>query len=687
MNYFLIFLICIVAISSFDAFGENVQVGVIKFENFEMLYMISDGTVTKIVPNNQIDGFDIHYRANSDDSFLELIIPTHIFQSSIFEILDDFDYETETESFGLSSYGDNFLSHVTYIYKGSGFTQIGLIKDQYLDQYSQIIKITSVQDFENDMYKRAEQSKNTENSIKYGKTAIENFFLGDGNEEKIFQDLNKSIQADPENIGSWDLKMDFLIFSERYTEAFSFAEEFENKFGYDGLLEKKAKIMLLTGNANFAVDVYETILNQTRDIYRLNEFVQILVENNEIEKAKSLIYDFHNKNSKYYDENDIGIVFSNAWLDWDAITYFNRMLEKDPKNFESLVYIANSYNFLGDFEKSNYYAKLALEEEPTNEYLFALIGDNYYYQDKTSESIIPFLTAIELNPDYEYAYESLGYSYLALNNNDKAIEYFNKVQEMNPTYADYYYGKSLALSQEGNFKEAQNELLKAIELEPYNDEYFVEISRIMFNQKKLAESMDYALIAIKVNPHNASAYDMLGKIYLENKNYPKALESFEASLQLFPDDEEIISLKNFAQEKISSGSMETTKITNNSQNGGGCLIATATFDSELAPQVQKLREIRDSKFLSTESGSQFMESFNSFYYSFSPIIADYERENPIFKEIVKIGITPLLSTLSLMDYADTESEVLGIGISLIILNAMMYVGLPVFGIMIARKRF
>ena len=121
--------------------------------------------------------------------------------------------------------------------------------------------------------------------------------------------------------------------------------------------------------------------------------------------------------------------------------------------------------------------------------------------------------------------------------------------------------------------------------------------------------------------------------------------------------------------------------------GGGCLIATAAFDSELAPQVQKLREIRDSKLLYTESGTQFMESFNSFYYSFSPIIADYERENPVFKEMVKIGITPMISTLSLMDYADTESEVLGIGISLIILNAMMYVGLPVFGIMIAKKRF
>ena len=133
--------------------------------------------------------------------------------------------------------------------------------------------------------------------------------------------------------------------------------------------------------------------------------------------------------------------------------------------------------------------------------------------------------------------------------------------------------------------------------------------------------------------------------------------------------------------------IDKSQTTESKSSGGGCLIATATFDSELAPQVQKLREIRDSKLLSTESGSQFMESFNQFYYSFSPIIADYERENPVFKEIVKIGITPMISTLSLMDYADTESEVLGIGISLIILNAMMYVGLPVFGIMIAKKRF
>ncbi len=122
-----------------------------------------------------------------------------------------------------------------------------------------------------------------------------------------------------------------------------------------------------------------------------------------------------------------------------------------------------------------------------------------------------------------------------------------------------------------------------------------------------------------------------------------------------------------------------------SSKGGGCLIATATYGSELAPQVQQLREIRDNSLLQTESGMNFMNTFNDVYYSFSPVIADYERENPVFKEMVKIAITPMVTSLSLMEYAESETEVLGIGISLIILNTMMYVGIPVLAVMRFRK--
>ena len=123
-------------------------------------------------------------------------------------------------------------------------------------------------------------------------------------------------------------------------------------------------------------------------------------------------------------------------------------------------------------------------------------------------------------------------------------------------------------------------------------------------------------------------------------------------------------------------------------NGGGCLIATASFGSELSPQVQLLREIRDNTVLQTKSGSAFMTGFNYLYYSFSPTVADYERENIIFKEAVKLTLVPLLTSLTLLQYVDidSESEMLGYGIGIILLNIVMYFVAPAVLITKIRKR-
>ena len=107
----------------------------------------------------------------------------------------------------------------------------------------------------------------------------------------------------------------------------------------------------------------------------------------------------------------------------------------------------------------------------------------------------------------------------------------------------------------------------------------------------------------------------------------------------------------------------------------------------MAIEVQQLRELRDNQLLNTESGTAFMSTFNDIYYTFSPTIADYERENPYFKEAVKLAITPMISTLSLMENAESESEVLGIGISVIALNLGMYLGVPAIVVVGIKRKF
>ena len=160
--------------------------------------------------------------------------------------------------------------------------------------------------------------------------------------------------------------------------------------------------------------------------------------------------------------------------------------------------------------------------------------------------------------------------------------------------------------------------------------------------------------------------------------YSNTVENFNNEVPKFNE-----SLNSFEIPSQDSNIMKSTQ--ESSEEGGGCLIATATYGSELAPQVQQLRELRDNQLLQTESGSAFMETFNDIYYSFSPIIADYERENPYFKEAVKLAITPMISTLSLMENANSESEVLSIGISVIMLNLGMYLGVPAVIVIGIRK--
>ena len=143
-------------------------------------------------------------------------------------------------------------------------------------------------------------------------------------------------------------------------------------------------------------------------------------------------------------------------------------------------------------------------------------------------------------------------------------------------------------------------------------------------------------------------------------------------------------VSTFSKNASTESAKETTNV--KSGNGGGCLIATAAYGSEMAPQVQLLREIRDNQLLNTESGTSFMNTFNDVYYSFSPTIADMERESPMFKEVVKISLTPMLSSLAIMENAESESEVISLGLSVIALNLGMYLGAPAIVIIGIKSR-
>lgn len=154
----------------------------------------------------------------------------------------------------------------------------------------------------------------------------------------------------------------------------------------------------------------------------------------------------------------------------------------------------------------------------------------------------------------------------------------------------------------------------------------------------------------------------------DEKEYDKYLPQFENTIESF----EIKGIEQSVKPEQTGDTSQTD------EEGGGCLIATAAFGSEISEEVQFLREVRDNVVLNTNVGKSFMITFNQIYYSFSPTIADWERQNTTFKEFIKISLTPMLTTLSILNHADENSEqsVLGYGLAVILMNVGLYIMTP-----------
>jgi len=207
---------------------------------------------------------------------------------------------------------------------------------------------------------------------------------------------------------------------------------------------------------------------------------------------------------------------------------------------------------------------------------------------------------------------------------------------------------------------------------------------------KIQEHIDYRITVIKDGQnifgpipltHTSIGTVKIPVEFLENGEHQVKIEMEGILFQPIPLETTYFTI-NVGEEQTSSPVQE------GNNEGGGCLIATAAFGSEMSPQIQQLREIRDNVVMQTSSGKSFMTGFNQIYYSFSPYVADYERENLVFKEAVKITLTPMLTSFSILAHVpiDTEQEMLGYGVGVILLNIGMYFVAPAALFTIIKKK-
>jgi len=126
--------------------------------------------------------------------------------------------------------------------------------------------------------------------------------------------------------------------------------------------------------------------------------------------------------------------------------------------------------------------------------------------------------------------------------------------------------------------------------------------------------------------------------------------------------------------------------------GAGCLIATATYGSELSDEVQFLRHFRDNSILRTNTGSNFMAAFNAWYYSFSPSVAQLIREHSTLRTVMKSALYPLIGILRLGASAfylfptNLEAGAVVSGLLVSSLIGVVYLALPLAAVLACSSR-
>jgi hypothetical protein len=105
-----------------------------------------------------------------------------------------------------------------------------------------------------------------------------------------------------------------------------------------------------------------------------------------------------------------------------------------------------------------------------------------------------------------------------------------------------------------------------------------------------------------------------------------------------------------------------------------CFIATATYGSSVAPEVQFLRDFRADTVLTTFTGQQFMAVFNGIYYRFSPTVASGIARSEGTRTVMQGVLYPLVRILQVGEWVTlgfTVNPELGIVAFVLTVSALL----------------
>jgi len=368
--------------------------------------------------------------------------------------------------------------------------------------------------------------------------------------------LEKAISLSPEN------KWYKILLAQVYQQTRRFAKAAEI---YDQLLQKEPedldflyrKAILLSNAGEFeeAISTY----NKMEEITGVNEQIsvarqQLYVENDQVEKAFEEIeklIEFNPEEPKYY--GLMADLFQNQGDSVNALKYYRRIQELDPKNGFVHFSLANYYLQNGEIEKSFEETKKGFQSKEvdiqTKMQLYMMLTSNPSQSKltpKQEEELAELL--VETHPEEHLVYTIRAESFLKQNKLAEAREQLLKALEIEKN--DYMLWERLLfidndLQDWDGLHEHSKEAMNLFPNQPQT--YFLHAIACVQLEKfeETVSVSDEGLMYVVDNPRMKGQFIMLkGEALYKMGEMQEAFELFDASVELDPDNH--IALNNYA---------------------------------------------------------------------------------------------------------------------------------------------
>jgi len=211
----------------------------------------------------------------------------------------------------------------------------------------------------------------------------------------------------------------------------------------------------------------------------------------------------------------------------EAVQFFQKILESDPKNIDAMYWLARAYIEMEKYGPAKKCLEDIIKIKPDEAEALNVLGFISVLSGDNDMGLKYFKRAIEVNPSYQLAWYNLGLTYIRRDDPEKAVKYLEKAVELDQTDIDALNLLGISYGVLGEYDKAIKYLNMATKVDENVKEIWFNLGSAYAAIKDFQNAIKCYEKALEIDPKDPLTLYTLGRVYIkagivdEGKEYIK----------------------------------------------------------------------------------------------------------------------------------------------------------------------